>query len=234
MRLTHTILLLILFSCSQKKTDRETPTRCDYEKQQAIADYQKGIVQYVNRQSLLRYESELKNLLEQKGIKYQTSGPHGDSRCYGLVMDSLIKVKYGVRFLQQLKISADSLFFETRKDSTFSNWQVDTWALRKNSDDHLGGDYVIDYLNQKLGPGKSFSFVSNTVGRPHYVIVFTVDKNGATNNVEIRERINTDEFKGTEEFILNEVTKINGWIPATIKTQPVAARFQMGVAMESR
>jgi len=234
MKLSHTILLLTLLSCSQRKTGNQIVTRCDYERHEAISDYKNGILQFVSKQLSLRYEIELQDLLEKKGIKYRISGPHGDDRCYGLVMDSLIKVKFGAGFIEKLKLTADSLFFEKRKDSTFSHWEVDTWALRKNSDHHLGGAYVINYLNNKLGSEKSFSFVSNIVGRPHYLIIFTVDKNGETKDVEIKERNNADEFKGIEELILKEVSEIKDWIPATIGNQPVTAKFRMGVAIESR
>lgn len=99
--------------------------------------------------------------------------------------------------------------------------------------DHLGGDFVINYLKEKLAAKSSFRFVSNIVDRPHYVIAFTVDKDGQTKNTEIKERNETEKFPGTEELIIQEVSKIKDWTPATIKNQPVTAKFQMGVAIES-
>jgi hypothetical protein len=180
----------------------------------------------------LRYESELKDLLEQKGIKYSLD-PFGHAyECYDLVMDSLIEVKFGRDFINKLKLVADSLFFEKRKKGTFDYTEVDTWALRKNSSDQLGEDFIINYLNEKLSPNSAFRFVSNTVDRPYYLIDFTVDKDGGTGGIEIKERNNTAKFEGAEEIILQELNKIKNWTPATIKSQPVTAKFQMGVAIE--
>jgi hypothetical protein len=62
------------------------------------------------------------------------------------------------------------------------------------------------------------------------LIEFTVDKDGTTTDVEIKERNNTEAFNGTEELIIREISKLKDWIPAT-KNQPVTARFQMGVAI---
>jgi hypothetical protein len=233
MRFALTILLLTLFSCSPKKADQRT-TQCEYGRREAIVDYENGILRFANGKFSLRYESELKDLLEQKGIEYQIAGPHGYDRCYGLVMDSLIKVKFGDDFIDKLELVADSLFYEKRKDGVFDYSDVDTWALRKNSKDQLGGDFIINYLNEKLSPKSSFRFVSNIVDRPHYLIVFTVDKDGRTKNIEIKERNSTEKFPGTEELIVKEVNKIKDWIPATIRNQPVTAKFQRGVAIESR
>jgi hypothetical protein len=207
-------------------------TSCELGRQEGLDDYGKGILHYINGESL-RYESELEALLGQKGIKYSLD-PFGHAyECYDLVMDSLIKVKFGDDFVDKLKLVADSLFFEKRKNGTFDYSEVDTWALRKNSDDKLGGDFVINYLNEKLTPKSSFRFVSNTVDRPYYLIEFTVDKDGETKNIEIKERNNTEKFKGTEEIILKEISNIHDWTPATIKNEPVTAKFQIGVAIES-
>jgi hypothetical protein len=208
--------------------------QCELEKQDAVLDYQKGILRFVNDRFSMRYESELKDLMKEKGVEYQVAGPHGYDMCYGSVMDSLIKIKFGEDFIDKLNLVADSLFFEKRKDGVFDYSDVDTWALRKNSDDHLGGEFVIDYLNEKLTPKSSFKFVSNIVDRPHYLIEFTVSKEGQTKNVEITQRNSTDKFPGTEELIIKEVSKIKDWIPATIRNQLVTARFQRGVAIESR
>jgi hypothetical protein len=48
---------------------------------------------------------------------------------------------------------------------------------------NLGGDFAIDYLNERLTPKASFRFVSNIVGRPHYLIQFTIGNDGRTKNV---------------------------------------------------
>src|SRR5688500_12438308 len=232
MRLLLPIILLTLYSCNQKSSDTGTMTSCQLGRQEGVDDYEKGILHYINGEPL-RYESELKDLLEQKGIKYSID-PFGHAyECYDLVMDSLIEVKFGDDFIDKLKLVADSLFFEKRKNGTFDYFEVDTWALRKNSDDQLGGDFIINYLNEKLATKSSFRFVSNIVDRPHYLIAFTVDKDGQTNNIEILERNETEKFPGTEELIIKEVSKIEDWTPATIKNQPVTAKFQMGVAIES-
>jgi hypothetical protein len=226
------LLCLSLFSCSSKKPDQRT-ILCEDEKREATVDYEKGTLRFVNGQLSLRYESELKDLLKQNGIEYQIAGPHGDDTCYGLVMDSLIKEKFGDNFIDKLELVADSLFFERNKNGVFDYSDVDTWPTRENSNDHLGGDFVIDYLNESLTPKASFRFVSNIVGRPHYLIEFTIGNDGRTKNVEIKQRHSTGKFPGTEELIVKEVSKIKDWIPATIRNQPVTARFQMGVAIES-
>lgn len=153
--------------------------------------------------------------------------------CYPNTMDSLIKEKFGDNFVDKLELVADSLFFEEKKNTTFEYYEVDTWAMRKNNEDQLGGDFIINYLNEKLPPKSSFRFVSNIVDRPHYVIEFTVDKQGETKNVEIKERNNTEKFKGTDKIILNEISKIKDWTPASIRNEPVTAKFQRGVAIES-
>jgi hypothetical protein len=207
-------------------------TSCELERREALDDYEKGVLHYINGEPL-RYESELVDLFGQNGIKYSID-PFGHAyECYDQVMDSLIKVKFGDGFLEKLKLVADSLFFEKRKNGTFDYSQVDTWALRKNSDDQLGGDFVINYLNKELTTKSSFRFVSNTIDRPYYLIQFTVDKDGETKNIEIIERNNTEKFEGTEELILREISKIKDWSPATVRNQPVTAKFQMGVAIES-
>ncbi len=205
---------------------------CELGRKEGLNDYGKGILHYINGEPL-RYESELEDLLGQKGIKYSID-PFGHAyECYDLVMDSLIKVKFGDNFVDKLKLVADSLFFEKRKSGTFDYSEVDTWALRRNSGDQLGGDFVVNYLNEKLTSKSTFRFVSNTVDRSYFLIEFTVDKDGKTKNIEIKERNNTETFKGAEEIILDEITKITDWTPATIKNQPVTAKFQMGVAIES-
>lgn len=172
-------------------------------------------------------------MLNKNGIKYNTD-PFGHAyECYDLVMDSLIKIKFGDHFVDNLKLVADSLFFEKRKDGTFNYYEVDTWALRKDNETQLSGDFIINYLNDKLTPKSKFKFVSNTLDRPYYLIEFTVDKDGETKNIEIKERNNTEEFKETEEIILKEIIKIKDWTPPTIRNQPVTAKFQMGVAIDS-
>jgi hypothetical protein len=207
-------------------------TSCQFGRQEGLDDYENGILHFINGEPL-RYEAELKDLLGREGIKYSTD-PFGHGyECYDLVMDSLIKVKYGNDFVDKLKLVADNLFFEKRKNGTFDYSEVDTWALRKNSDDQLGGDFIINYLNEKLTAKSPFRFVSNTVDRPYYLIGFTVDKDGETKNIEIKERNNTEKFKGTEEIILKEISKVKDWTPAKIKNQPVTAKFQIGVAIES-
>jgi hypothetical protein len=232
MRFLLTISLLTFFSCQQKHPDTGALTSCEIGRQKGLADYEKGILHYINGQSL-RYGQELEDLLNQNGIKYSTD-PFGHAyECYDLVMDSLIKVKFGDNFVDNLKLVADSLFFEKRKDGPFDYYEVDTWALRKDNENQLGGDFIINYLNDKLTPKSTFKFVSNTGDRPYYLIEFTVDKDGETKNIEIKERNNTETFKGTEEIILQEIIKIKDWTPPTIRNQPVTAKFQMGVAIES-
>lgn len=233
LRLLLPILLLIFCSCNQKTSDSVTLTSCELERQEGLHDFEKGTLCFVNGQFPLRYESELKALLGQKGIKYKISGVHGEDACYGSVMDSLIKVKFGDDFITKLESAADSLFYERNKNGVFDYSDVDTWALRENNNYHLGGDFIINYLNDNLPSKSTYRFVSNIVDRPHYLIAFTVDKNGQTKNIEIRERNGIEKFPGTEELIIKEVGKIKGWTPATIRNQPVTATFQMGVAIES-
>jgi hypothetical protein len=231
MRLLLPFLLLTIFSCHQKVFDSGAMTACEMGQQDALDDHKKGIFHFINGEPL-RYEEELKVLLSKKDIMYSID-PFGHAyKCYDLVMDSLIKVKFGDGFIDKLKLQADSIFFEVYKNGTFNYWEVDTWALRKNNLDHLGGDFIVNYLNEKLPPQSSFAFVSNTVDRPYYLIEFTVYNDGATGNIEIKERNNTDRFTGTEEIIMNEMGKIKDWIPATIRNQYVTAKFQMGVAIE--
>jgi hypothetical protein len=232
MRLLFSILLLIIISCTQKHSDTRTITSCELGRQEAINDYKEGILHYINGQ-LVRYGQELSDLLNQNGIKYSTDPFGHEYECYDLVMDSLIKVKFGDHFIDNLKLVADSLFFEKRKGGTFNYNEVDTWALRKDNETQLGGDFIINYLNDKLTPKSKFKFVSNILDRPYYLIEFTVDKEGETKNIEIKERNNTERFKETEEIILKEIIKIKDWTPPTIRKQPVTAKFQMGVAIDS-
>ena len=207
-------------------------TLCQLGRQEGLDDYRKGTLHFINGQSL-RYEKELEDLLGQKAIKYSSDSFGHAYECYDMVMDSLIKVKFGDDFIDKLKLVADSLFFDKRKNGIFDYFEVDTWALRENNDDQLGGEFIINYLNKKLTPKSSFRFVSNTVDRPYYLIEFTVDRDGGTKNTEIKERNNTERFAGTEEMIINEIGKIKNWIPPTIRNQSVAAKFQIGVAIES-
>lgn len=233
MRFLLLILMMTFYSCSEKSSHSQTMTACQYERQEALEDLDKGILHFINSEPL-RYEKELQDLLQQKGIKYSID-PFGHGyECYDLVMDSLIKVKFGENFIDQLKLEADNLFFEKRKNTTLDAWEVDTWALRKNCSDHLGGDFIIKHLNKKLEPTSSFFFVSNTVDRPYYLIEFTIDRYGNTKNVQIKERNNTQRFKEAEDLIIKETSKIKDWIPATIKSHPVSAKFQMGVAIENK
>ena len=197
-----------------------------------LADYEKGILHFIdNGGRMRRYRSELKDLLEQQGIRY-TMDPMGHAYgCERVVADSLIKIKFGENFIDELELVADSFYFEKRKNGTFPYYDLDTWALRKNNDNSLGGDFVINYLNERLTPKSSFRFISNIVNSPYYLIEFTIDKEGRTMDVEIKERNNTGRFAGTEELIIKEISKLKDWIPATIRNQPVTARFQMGVAI---
>ena len=226
------IILLTLYSCNQKHSETSALTSCEIEKQQGIEDYKKGEFHFINNEPL-RFESELKDLLDKKGIKYSID-PFGHNKCYSDVMDSLIGMKFGDSFINNLKTQADNLFFERRKNGTFEYYEVDTWALRKKNDDQLGGDFVINYLNAKLKPNSLFRYVANTVDRPHFVIQFTVNKDGTTTDVEIKERNNTVEFKNLEETIIIELNKAKDWIPATIKKESVTAKFQRGIAIESK
>jgi hypothetical protein len=76
--------------------------------------------------------------------------------------------------------------------------------------------------------------VSNCVGRPHYIIEFTIDTLGNTKDVAITERNGTEKLdQRLEATILKEVGNISGWIPATIRKKPVKARFQKGVAIDA-
>jgi hypothetical protein len=148
-------------------------------------------------------------------------------------MDSLIKIKLGDEFIGKLKSEADSLFFERRKAGTFDYYEVDTWALRKNSNYSLGGDFMINYLNSTIPPNAYFRFISNIIDRPYYLLEFTINKDGSTSNATIKERNNTEKFKNLEDIIVKEVNQVNDWIPATIRNQVVTAKFQMGVAIDS-
>jgi hypothetical protein len=65
------------------------------------------------------------------------------------------------------------------------------------------------------------------------VIQFTVKKDGTTKETRIMERHRTEKFVQTERSIISEVNEIKHWIPATIKNEPVAARFQIGIAFEN-
>jgi hypothetical protein len=201
-------------------------TSCQFGIREAIEDFRKEKILFIRNGFVPRYDSVLETLLESNGIKYSLDMfGHLYSDCYPSTMDSLVKVKFGDDFTNRLELIADSLFFEKRKNGTFNYSEVDTWALRKNSDDHLGGDFIINYLNEKMTAKSSFNFVPNIVDRPYYLIELTVDKDGQTKNIEIKERNDTEKFKGTEEIILKEISKIKDWIPATVRNQPVTAKF---------
>jgi hypothetical protein len=234
MRVLVPIFILTIFSCIQNTANKRTMTSCQDGTQEAIEDFKAGKILFIRNGFMPRYDSVLSVLLYSNRIKYSFDMfGHFYRDCYPSTMDSLITEKFGDNFVDKLELVADSLFFEERKNITFEYYEVDTWPMRKNSDDHLGGDFVINYLNEKLTPKSSFRFVSNIVDRPNYLIVFTVDKDGQTRNVEIVERNEIGKFQGTEELIVKEVAKIKEWTPATIRNQPVTAKFQMGVAIES-
>jgi hypothetical protein len=70
-----------------------TVTSCQLGRQNGLKDYEKGILHFINGEHL-RYNDELKDLLNQNGIKYSTD-PFGHAyECYDVVMDSLIKLKF--------------------------------------------------------------------------------------------------------------------------------------------
>jgi hypothetical protein len=233
MRLILPILLLALYSCIRKNSDPEVMTSCKSGRQEAIEDFRAGKILFIRNGFVPRYDSVLEVVLESSGIEYSFDMfGHLYSDCYPNTMDSLLKAKFGNGFMDKLELVSDRLFFEKRKNTTFDNYEVDTWAMRTGNDKHLGGDFIINYLNEKRTPKSAFKFGSNIAGRPHYLIEFTVDKKGETKNVEIRERNNTEKFKETEEIVVKEISKIKDWIPATIRRQPVTAKFQMGVAIE--
>jgi hypothetical protein len=232
MRLLLQILLFILSGCSLNNTETGTMTSCQLGRKEGLNDYEKGILYFINSEPL-RYEPELKDLLIQNGIKYSIDPLGHGFECYDLVMDSLIKIKFGADFIDNLKSLADSLFFEKRKNESFDYFEVDTWALRRNSNLYLGGDFIINYLNEMLPQKSSFQFVSNIVGRSHFLIKFTIGKDGQTRDIEIIERNEVAKFAGIEEVIIKELSRLEDWTPATIRNQPVTATFIMGVAIES-
>jgi hypothetical protein len=147
------------------------------------------------------------------------------------IMDNLISIKFGDKLIDSLKIKADSLFFVKTNDGTFEDWEVDNRALRKAADENLGGDYIINYLNHSLNPNSKYRYESNCVNLPYFVIQFTVNKDGTTKETRIIERHRTEKFVQTERAIISEVNEIKDWIPATIQNKPIAARFQIGVAI---
>ncbi len=101
-------------------------------REEAFDDYKNGVLRFINGEPL-RYGSELQDLLNQRGIEYSVD-PFGHAyECYDLVMDSLLKIRFGDTFIDKLKLEADSLFFESRQRGTFAYFEVDTWAFAKET-----------------------------------------------------------------------------------------------------
>lgn len=228
------ISVLILCGCIQRKSESGTFTLCQLGKREAIRDFGGGKLLFIRNGSSLRYDSIFEVLLNKNGIDYSHNFlGHLYLECYPGTMDSLMKVRFGNKFFEELELIADSLFFEERRNMTFQYYEVDTWAMRINSGDHLGGDFIINYLNERLPPKSSFRFVSNTVNRPYYVVEFVIDKLGETKHVKMKGGNNVEKFKDAEKFILNAIDSIRDWMPASVRGQPVTAKFYKGVAIES-
>lgn len=200
-----------------------------------MEDFKNGNIVFVRNGMPPRYDSVLEVVLKSNNIKYSFDlFGHLYPDCYAPTMDSLLKTRFGDHFIDKSEQLADSLFLQHRKNGTFNYYEVDTWAFRKNDNRHLGGDYIINFLNEKIPKNASFKFVSNTVARPFYVIEFTVDQGGNTKNIEVKERVAIDRYPGTEELIIQEVAKITDWIPAKINSEHVTARFEIGIAIEDQ
>jgi hypothetical protein len=176
MKLLLTILLLTIYSCSMRKSDKWTMKPCQEGEKEAIEDFKAGEIIFIRSGFLPRYDSVLEGLLASRGIKYSFDMfGHLYQDCYPNTMDSLVNARFGDGFVDNLELQADSLFFEAKRNAIFYYYEVDTWAMRKNSDYHLGGDFIIDYLNEKLTAKSSFRFVSNIVDRPNYFNRFYSD-----------------------------------------------------------
>ncbi len=233
MRSLLLLVLLILYSCNRKNYSVGIVSSCQLNREEAFDDYRSGVFRFINGEPL-RYESELRDLLNQSRIDYSVD-PFGHAcECYDLVMDSLLKIRFGDTFIDKLKLGPIACSSRVDNMERLRISKLIPGALRKGNDDQLGGDFIINYLNDRLPSETLFSFVSNTVERPFYLIEFTVDKNGSTKCVGIKERNNTANFKEAEAILLNELNNIKDWIPATIRSRAVGARFQMGVAIESK
>lgn len=76
---------------------------------------------------VVRYDSELEELLLDKGLQYLDNGPNctGEQECYKYYMDSIIMSKYGNDFIRKIEDEADSLFLSRWETKFYQSWDID-------------------------------------------------------------------------------------------------------------
>jgi len=173
-----------------------------------------------------RYKKELKELCEQKGLKYeidligcvvfedQTQG------CYGAYMDKILAEKYGMDFKQQMHKKADSLFLLNVIKNNIAVYYGDCdEAPKLPSEKGRNSDYIPEVVVNNLDIKEDKSEYG---GWPFFDVGFIVEKDSTINSFYINyffegHKSNKQYKKELFELTKNHLKKkYPTWIPGIV------------------
>lgn len=203
---------------------------CINEIQRAKVDISNGKIVFTQKVGFLfgflRYEKELKQLCDNKGLTYEVELisdviSEGETQgCYGYYMDNIIKEKFGSDFKEIMHKKADTLFLENvqKQNVAVQYWDCDERPRLPNEkerrDDYLATIEVKDFDIKKSKEEYG--------GWPFFDLGFTIEKDSTISKFYIRKWVpmlkGNDKYKDelaqiALKFILD---KYPIWIPGKI------------------
>lgn len=172
----------------------------------------------------LRYQNELKDLSERKGLKFDHEFgsclffENQTERCYKDYMDKKLLEKFGRHFKTIMHLKADSLFLVNHINDTINSWDCDKEPTLKNK--KMGSDGIfltVDLRNERTKNGKAmFDRLRESID-----ISFVIDKQGNVSRFRLAEffpyRKSTEKEERLLEIAAAEVKRnYSRWIPGEI------------------
>ena len=132
------------------RIDRKDST-CIAEVERAKKNIKKGILEYsiYDFGGKYAHEKEIKELLNSKNIRYNPLGENCTDplNCYGYQMDSVIKAKYGAKFIDSILIESKKLSDSKWKTKIYNSREVNSIAYYSHTDSE---NTIDDFIKSKI------------------------------------------------------------------------------------
>lgn len=214
---------------------------CQKQIEKAKNDIEKGEYSYITYHFFddrLVYENEIEELLQKQNIKYKPLGENCTSElnCYVYYMDSVIKVKFGLHYIDSILTQAKELSESKWKTKVYSYFEIDKKAFYIDSNDER---YFDKYLKSKIQFPKDWYISPRHASiRQYALLTVIVGNNGKAiikpGSLEISLDNRNKKFK---ERIVSEIkngfNSMDLWTPAKLNGHNVSSKLYVDIDLDN-
>jgi hypothetical protein len=217
-----------------------TDSMCLLEIAKAKMDIEKGKLEYTIHNGLDKryyFPEEIRELLLLKGITYNPLGVNctGELNCYGYYMDSVIKTKYGLNFIDSILLTAKQVSVSRWRTKTYKFFQVDSQAYYLNKELERSAD---NFIRKGMKLPKTWIHTSDKENIRQYAqLAIIIDSNGMATLIKNQTEINVNQknlkhIKALERQFLERVNSMEPWYPAILNGHKVKYEYWADIYLD--